>query len=709
MQLFYYILFPKLFANFRPSFRTDLHSTLRISALRLDLYIISIWRAIISTRKLGGISALRLDLYIISIWRAIISPRKLGGISALRLDLYIISIWRAIVSTRKLGGISALRLDLYIISIWRAIVSTRKLGGISALRLDLYIISIWRAIVSTRKLGGISALRLDLYIISIWRAIVSTRKLGGISALRLDLYIISIWRAIVSTRKLGGISALRLDLYIISIWRAIISTRKLGGISALRLDLYIISIWRAIVSTRKLGGISALRLDLYIISIWRAIISTRKLGGISALRLDLCVIPTRYALLFLCISLHFHPLSAAIIPVCPNCQISSIEKGLKTAAECDTLLINGGTYEVENIVIQKSIMLKGENGATLISKGGDEILTILADHVYVSGLTFKGVTTSYLKERSAIRVKKRKYFQLTGNTILDCFFAIYLEHAKEGEVKGNKIIGNATTEAASGNGIHAWYCDEIFISNNEIQKHRDGIYFEFVNNSCISQNKSLGNKRYGLHFMFSNDDSYTENIFRGNGVGVAVMFSRRIQMIDNEFSWNWGRSSYGLLLKEIYDAEILENHFEQNTIGIFVEGSNRINYQYNQFLQNGWAIKFSGGCEDNEIHYNNFIHNSLDLVVNTKLASNRFHHNYWSNYSAYDLDKNGHGDVPYYPVKLFSYILDQSPESIVLMRSLFVDLVNFSEKVSPVFTPKEVRDDFPLMQAIDYDSDTTAP
>jgi nitrous oxidase accessory protein len=175
------------------------------------------------------------------------------------------------------------------------------------------------------------------------------------------------------------------------------------------------------------------------------------------------------------------------------------------------------------------------------------------------------------------------------------------------------------------------------------------------------------------------------------------MFSRRIEMRRNIFEKNWGRSAYGLLLKEIYDAEILNNKFKENTIGIFVEGSNRINYHFNDFNRNGWALKFSGGCEDNEISQNNFIDNSLDLVVNTKLSSNRFYKNYWSEYSGYDLDKDQLGDVPHYPVKLFSYVLDKAPEAIVLMRSLFVDIINFSEKISPVFTPKDVMDDSPLM------------
>lgn len=388
---------------------------------------------------------------------------------------------------------------------------------------------------------------------------------------------------------------------------------------------------------------------------------------------------------------------ASVIKVCNSCNYKDVTTALNMSHPYDTIIISGGTYEVENLVIRYPLVILGEKEATIKSKSGDEVFTVLADSTTISGLTIRDVTTSYMKERSGIRIKKAKYFKISNNILIDCFFAIYIEHGAHGSIRNNELRGNATTDAESGNGIHAWYSDFLEITDNTVMGHRDGIYFEFVNDSKIINNHSERNKRYGLHFMFSNDDSYQDNTFRNNGVGVAVMFSRRIEMKRNTFEKNWGRSSYGLLLKEIYDAEILHNKFKENTIGIFVEGSNRINYHFNDFNRNGWALKFSGGCEDNDISQNNFIDNSLDLVVNTKLSSNKFHNNYWSEYSGYDLDRDQVGDVPHYPVKLFSYVLDKAPEAIVLMRSLFVDVINFSEKISPVFTPKDVMDDSPLM------------
>ena len=106
----------------------------------------------------------------------------------------------------------------------------------------------------------------------------------------------------------------------------------------------------------------------------------------------------------------------------------------------------------------------------------------------------------------------------------------------------------------------------------------------------------------------------------------------------------------------------------------------------------------SGGCYANAFTANNFIGNSFDVSYNSKMNDNTFNGNFWSAYSGYDLDKDGSGDVPYRPVKLFSYVVNRTPETIVLLRSLFVDIINFSEKVSPAFTPADLVDQTPSMR-----------
>lgn len=386
--------------------------------------------------------------------------------------------------------------------------------------------------------------------------------------------------------------------------------------------------------------------------------------------------------------------------VCETCDIRSITEAIDIALPGDTILINGGLYQEGEIIINKSLVLIGINKPIIDGENKAGILVISADSVVIKNLIIQNVGVSYTKDYAAIHLSRVNHFVIEDNELRDVFFGILVEKSHFGLIHNNTISSNALQEHNSGNGIHVWHCDNINITNNHLSKLRDGIYLEFVDDSHVSNNISTNNLRYGLHFMFSHHNSYQDNEFINNGAGVAVMFSKFIEMRRNKFYKNWGTASFGLLLKEINDAEIEDNIFEENTIGINVEGCSRINYTNNNLIRNGWAVKIAGGCYSNIFAQNNFISNSFDVSYNSKMNDNSFNDNYWSDYTGYDLNKDGIGDVPYRPVKLFSYIVNRTPETIILLRSLFIDILNFSEKVSPVFTPDNLVDSAPKMKII---------
>lgn len=394
------------------------------------------------------------------------------------------------------------------------------------------------------------------------------------------------------------------------------------------------------------------------------------------------------------------PVNSNTIAVCQTCEHTTLLQAVGVAQAKDSILVKAGRYDCENLEISVPLALIGEPGAILNGNGVGRILLLMADSITVSGFRIENSGRSYTKDYAAIYAYKAKSFQILNNEVSRSFFGFLIEKSSEGLISGNVIHGTAKREDESGNGIHLWHCTGMKVSGNEVYGMRDGIYLEFVDSSLVTSNFSHHNVRYGLHFMFSNHDAYRQNTFRSNGAGVAVMFSKWIRMEQNKFLNSWGTASYGLLLKEIYDGEVLNNLFEANTLGVFIDGSTRIRYEGNQFIQNGWAVKVSGGCYTNQFIGNNFISNAFDVSYNAKVNDNTFSGNYWSEYTGYDLNKDGQGDVPYRPVKLFSYIVNKTPESIVLLRSLFVDIINFSEKVSPVFTPDDLVDASPAMQIL---------
>lgn len=394
---------------------------------------------------------------------------------------------------------------------------------------------------------------------------------------------------------------------------------------------------------------------------------------------------------------------AKTITVCGSCETKTIKEAIAKAEEGDTILVKPGVYKESNIKVDKGLSIIGEGLPTIDGQDKGEIVTIGADNVSLDGFKIINVGSSYTTDYASVRVVTSKNFTIQNLVLEKLFFGIYIQRSHHGKILNNKVTGEAVSEFSSGNAIHLWHSTNIEITGNDVRHVRDGIYLEFSDDIIIRRNISKYNVRYGLHFMFSNDDLYEYNTFEGNGAGVAVMFSKRIDMHHNIFKKNWGTASYGLLLKEISDAKISNNVFFENTVGITVEVCTNIDYKNNDFIINGWAMNIKGGSYKNMVINNNFIHNSFDISYHGRMNDNLFDGNYWSTYTGYDLDKNGIGDVPYRPVKLFSYIVNKAPESIILLRSLFIDIIDFSEKVSPVFTPDDLIDENPKMKRIKHD------
>lgn len=381
-------------------------------------------------------------------------------------------------------------------------------------------------------------------------------------------------------------------------------------------------------------------------------------------------------------------------------QINSIKKALELAADGDSILIYDGIYREGNIIINKELTVLGINWPVLDGENKFENITVTSRNVTISGLKLTNSGVSFIEDNAAVKLNKVSNCTISNNIFEKNFFAIYLAQSSNCLITENKISSIVRSESSSGNGIHLWYSRDIIISNNNISGHRDGIYLEFVRHSYIRDNLSENNLRYGLHFMFSDSCKYSQNKFIQNGAGVAVMYTRNVIMEKNEFLRNWGGASYGILLKDISDSDIKDNRFYKNSSGIYIEGSNRVHISRNNFVENGWAIRLMANSMDNDFYENNFIGNSFDVSTNSVKNYNEFNNNFWSDYIGYDLNKDGIGDIPYRPVKLFSLIVEKNRPTLILLRSMMIDLLDLAERVFPVLTPETLLDNSPRMKII---------
>ena len=380
--------------------------------------------------------------------------------------------------------------------------------------------------------------------------------------------------------------------------------------------------------------------------------------------------------------------------------LKTISAGIIASAAGDTLRVHSGTYIESGLTISHPLNLVGIGNPLVDGNHVGEILTVRADNVSIEGFSFKGSGLSHLDENAAVRFEDAHHGRISNNTFEDNFFAIYISKSSNCLIENNTIHGKAESESRSGNAIHMWYCKDVIISGNTISGHRDGIYLEFVESCEVKDNHSSENLRYGLHFMFSNHNQYHDNFFVNNGAGVAVMYSRHVDMLNNVFADNWGSAAYGLLLKDIYDSTIMDNQFSRNTVGLYSEACNRVQIEGNTFASNGWAVKIMANSMDNIFTRNNFLSNTFDIATNSRQNFNAFSQNYWNRYRGYDMDKDGIGDVPFRPVKLFSLLTEKNEPTLMLMRSIFVEIMDVAESYIPILTPATLIDAEPRMHLI---------
>jgi nitrous oxidase accessory protein len=388
------------------------------------------------------------------------------------------------------------------------------------------------------------------------------------------------------------------------------------------------------------------------------------------------------------------------LDVSPTATFHSITAAVAAARNGDTIVVHAGLYREPKIAIDKRLVILGKDAPVLDGEGKHGLLLVTADDVTIRGLVLRNVGTSFVEDRAAIRVTAAHGCAIEQNRLENTFFGIYLANVTDCRIANNVLRATGQRETESGNGIHLWTSRRITITDNHISGHRDGIYFEFVHDSDIRGNLSNDNLRYGLHFMYSDDCRYLHNVFRHNGSGVAVMYTKRVTMVANRFEDNWGPAAYGLLLKEISDPHLEGNVFSHNTTGLLADGANRLIAVHNEFIGNGWAVKLDASTVDGRFERNNFSGNSFDLTTNSRSPSTTFAGNYWDGYRGYDLNHDGVGDVPHRPVRLFSLLVEHNAPALILMRSAFVELLDGAERLIPTLTPDALVDATPAMRKI---------
>lgn len=402
---------------------------------------------------------------------------------------------------------------------------------------------------------------------------------------------------------------------------------------------------------------------------------------------------------WLTLIIFFTPSYARVIPVGKSFANKTINGAIALAHSGDIVEVHEGVYQ-ENVIVPKSIILRGIHSPSIDARLRGNVVLVTANNVTVEGFTLKNSGRSSLQEYCGIRAVGCQGVVIRKNNVLNNSIGINLRKCSHSIVSENNVNTSITYIPILGNAIHCWSCNTLSVYRNNVKRHRDGIYFEFVNQSKIFGNRVSDCIRYGLHFMFSHHNRYSYNVFKHNGAGVAVMYSHQVDMIANLFEWNVSDISYGLLLKDIYQGNISNNVFLKNSVAIYMDDTHDMKMNNNDFRQNGMGIRLLASSYDNRLSANNFLGNTFDVTTNSSSVDNVFDGNYWDKYPGYDIDKNGKGDVPYHPLSMFAMVTEQNPMAMLFFHSIVTNLLDLAEMIMPSMTPSDFVDEHPSMKQI---------
>ena len=375
----------------------------------------------------------------------------------------------------------------------------------------------------------------------------------------------------------------------------------------------------------------------------------------------------------------------------------SIGAAIASAAPGDTLLIERGIYN-EHVLVDKPLTLRGVNRPTISGQNTGDVIRVTASDVVIEGLIIRDSGADLDKQNAGVYVVPgADRFTLRNCVLTYTLFGLWLEKSNHSKIVGNTITGKRDLlSAARGNGIQVYNTTDVEVIGNNISYARDGIYVDISKRALFRGNK-IHHVRYGTHYMNTNHSTWENNESYLNRGGLALMEVRNLVVRNNVA---WGNEDHGIMLRTIQDSVIEHNVVAGNGRGFFVYDAEYNVLRNNVVINNRVGVHLSAGSSNNEVDANDFIGNeeAVKFVASRDVAWGRKAGNYWSNYSGWDQNGDGAGDVAYEASDLVDRLNWQFPAVKLLLTSPSVQTLRFVARQFPILRAPSVTDARPRMR-----------
>lgn len=375
----------------------------------------------------------------------------------------------------------------------------------------------------------------------------------------------------------------------------------------------------------------------------------------------------------------------------------SINAAIRAASPGDIIIIDKGDY-LENIVIDKALTLRGRDRPTLSGGLRGDVIRVKAPDVTIEGLIIRDSGANLTEQNAGIYAEPGAHrLKVLKNDLAYNLFGIWLESVNDVQIIGNLITGKRDLMSNNrGNGIQLYNTDGARIIGNNISFTRDGIYVD-ISHHAVFRNNKLHHVRYGTHYMNSYYNLWEGNESYLNRGGLALMVTRN-QIVRNNIVW--GNTDHGIMLRSIQDSVIENNIVAQNGKGFFVYDAEYNIIRGNLVIRNRIGMHLWAGSYRNGVDGNDFIHNreQVRYVASRDVFWGEKKGNYWSNYTGWDADGNGAGDLAYTANDVVDRLTWRHPYIKILLHSPSIQSLRMVSRQFPVLRVPSIVDRRPGMK-----------
>lgn len=187
----------------------------------------------------------------------------------------------------------------------------------------------------------------------------------------------------------------------------------------------------------------------------------------------------------------------------------------------------------ENIIINKSIFLTGENKYTTVidGSGTGDVINVCSGWINIRGFTIRNGESDY--PNAGIYVTSN-YGMISSNIIENNFFGIFMFSSDKLYIHKNNITNNLHS------GVYLEESPNNYISTNFISNHpKNGVALcNSSNDMTVFNNTILNNKYSGILISNSNNNFINYNTISKNIIGAVVEYSTSNEFLKNNFIKN---------------------------------------------------------------------------------------------------------------------------------------------------------------------------